>query len=80
MGDSSKKPYSDQEKMLLMTLIDKYKFVLENKKTDSSSIRKKQDIWVQITELYNSNNVVPRKTQQLKKLWDNLKQRLVALV
>lgn len=70
-----RKVYSEEEKMLLLSLIENYKNVIECKKTDGVSLRKKQDTWAKITKSYNSHNVTKRNTRQLKKLWDNIKHR-----
>lgn len=62
-----------------MSLVDKFKAIIENKKTDATNLPKKNAAWKQITDLYNANDVTRRTDKQLKKLWDNLKQRQVII-
>lgn len=69
--------YSEGEKNLLISLVDQFKLIIECKKTDGVSVRKKQETWDKICANYNSNDVTPRNCKQLKKLWDNIKQRQV---
>ncbi|KAJ8913798.1 hypothetical protein NQ315_002704 [Exocentrus adspersus] len=70
----NKGSYSNQEKVFLINLIGKYKSVIENKKTDSNTTQNKQRTWEKIADIYNSN-FAKRSAKQLKKLWDNLKQK-----
>ncbi|KAJ8933282.1 hypothetical protein NQ314_014110, partial [Rhamnusium bicolor] len=68
--------YTVKEKILLANLIDKHKLV-ENKKTDAATVQMKQHEWEKIASEYNSqgNITMQRTSAQLKKLWNNLKQR-----
>lgn len=70
------KVYTEREKHILISLI-KENSKLTSKKTDDVSLREKNDIWKNITETYNAQPDVniKRTTTQLKKLWNNLKQR-----
>lgn len=72
-----KKAYTEQEKILLATLIRDKGGLLESKKTDAATLQEKQNVWEQITTIYNSQPEVNtnRTSQQLKKLWSNLKQK-----
>lgn len=72
-----RKTYSEREKVLLISLVEKFKDAIENKKTDGTNIQKKNLAWEQITEIFNSNDVCKRTEKQLRKLWDNLKQKQV---
>lgn len=68
--------YSDEEKDLVTELVRKYKFSIENKKSDTVSLSRKMKAWDALTAEFNSaENVRPRTVSQLRKLWDNLKQR-----
>ncbi|XP_070377275.1 myb/SANT-like DNA-binding domain-containing protein 3 isoform X1 [Dermacentor albipictus] len=68
--------YSDEEKDLVTELVRKYKFSIENKKSDTVSLSRKMKAWDALTAEFNSaENVRPRTVAQLRKLWDNLKQR-----
>lgn len=68
--------FLDEEKDLLTELVAKYKNVVENKKTDAMSLHAKSRAWERLCVEYNSMpSVRPREVKQLKKLWDNLKQK-----
>lgn len=71
-------PYTQKEKLLLASLVDKHKNVVENKRTDANTIQEKQREWEEIAVEYNAQASlisVKRNHLQLKKLWNNLKQR-----
>lgn len=73
---NKKVSYVDYERRVLVALVAKYRDIVENKKTDSSTVHKKQQIWLRITSEYNRHpNVRKRLTQQLKRLWENTKAR-----
>lgn len=72
---NKKVSYVDYERRVLVALVTKYRDIVENKKTDSSTVHKKQQIWLRITSEYNRQNVRKRLTQQLKRLWENTKAR-----
>lgn len=68
--------FSDFERKTLVNLVVKYREIVENKKTCSSMIARKKEIWERITSEYNQNpNVKKRLTKQLKKLWENMKAK-----
>lgn len=76
-GKKTKVTYIEEEKLLLVSLVDKYS-VVENKNTDAPTMKHKKEAWRQIAKEYNaqSNIIGQRRTdKQLKKLWINLKQR-----
>lgn len=68
--------YSETEKMLLAQLVAQEKAV-ENKQTDATDVKEKAAAWERITARYCSQGFPRRSTKQLKKCWDNLKQRYV---
>ena len=70
------KCYTVKEKILLAQLVKDNKLV-ENKKTDAVSVQEKNEAWRNICEIYNSQPEVEakRNPSQLRKLWNNLKQR-----
>ncbi|XP_065304485.2 myb/SANT-like DNA-binding domain-containing protein 3 [Dermacentor albipictus] len=68
--------FTEEEKDLVQDLINKYKDVIENKRTDAVSLTAKAKAWEKLCAEYNSRPFVrARDVKQLKKLWDNLKQR-----
>lgn len=67
--------YSLREKLLLLNLLEPKKHIIECKKRDGDTIITKQEAWKKICDKYNSNDVPKRTVKQLKKLWNNLKQK-----
>ncbi|KAG8223525.1 hypothetical protein J437_LFUL002575 [Ladona fulva] len=64
------------EKKVLLALIDKYRHILESKKTDAVSQDGKRKIWDRICHDFNMYKCVTHRTvAQLKKCWDNIKTR-----
>jgi hypothetical protein len=72
-----KTAYTLKEKILLASLIRDIGEAIESKKTDAVSVERKNCAWEIITSHYNSQpeSTTIRNTQQLKKLWANIKQR-----
>jgi len=66
--------YTEQERMLLAQLISEEK-VIKNKKTSATDLKDKANAWERITKKYASEGCMPRSTKQLKKCWDNMKQK-----
>lgn len=68
--------FTKEERDLLRDLVNKYRQVLENKRTNDSSKEAKQKAWEQLRDEYNCQpNIRPRGVKQLKKCWDNQKSR-----
>lgn len=68
--------YIDLERRILFDLVEKNREIVENKKTDSTTVYTKQQIWLKITNEYNRQpNVRKRLPKQLKRLWENTKAR-----
>ncbi|KAG8239146.1 hypothetical protein J437_LFUL018557 [Ladona fulva] len=57
------------EKRILLDLVEKFKKVLENKKTDAASCEQKREKWNQVTKEFNSHgNITRRDAKQLKSI------------
>ncbi|KAM6445320.1 myb/SANT-like DNA-binding domain-containing protein 3 [Rhynochetos jubatus] len=70
------KYFSEVEKSVLLALVEKYKYVLECKKSDARTIALKQRTWQALAHEYNSQpGVSLRDFKQLKKCWENIKAR-----
>ncbi|XP_037877230.1 uncharacterized protein LOC119628387 isoform X1 [Bombyx mori] len=68
--------YTQEEKILLLDLIMQYKDIVESKRTGGIIIQKKKEVWITITSKYNSScSSGPRDVDQLKALYDNMKQK-----
>lgn len=68
--------FTSKEETILLSLVKKYKEILENKKTDSKINKNKLECWKQIeTEFNNESGQIFRDTLILRKKYDNLKKR-----
>jgi Myb/SANT-like DNA-binding domain len=79
MADVKKRPravnFLPSEHTLLVKLVDKYKNIVENKKTDAVSNDKKTSGWVKLTEEFNVlSGTYPRTLNNLKSKFDNIKR------
>ncbi|KAH7986024.1 hypothetical protein HPB52_025254 [Rhipicephalus sanguineus] len=71
-----KKIFSEEERTLLLDLLSRHRSVVENKRTDAASMSKKRDSWKKIQDEFNCrHNVTPRTWTQLKKCWENMKDK-----
>lgn len=68
--------FTQREINLLLGLINQYKHIVENKKTDSIINEQKNAAWKTITEKFNAvcPEFMNRSTESLKKLYDNKKK------
>ncbi|KAH8029789.1 hypothetical protein HPB51_004794 [Rhipicephalus microplus] len=69
--------FTEDEKTVLIALVGEFKHIIECKKTDVASIaKKKNETWKEIAKRFNSNHGITRRDHvQLKKCWNNLKQK-----
>lgn len=68
--------FTSKEETILLSLVKKYKDILENKKTDSKINKNKLECWKQIEiEFNNDSGQIFRDTLILRKKYDNLKKR-----
>lgn len=54
----SSKHFTPTEKKLLVQILQKYKDIIENKKTDGSSVKAKIESWKKITDEFNSSSII----------------------
>lgn len=66
--------YTGTERMLLAQLISEEK-IIENKRTGATDLKDKAEAWERIVKRYCSEGCTPRTNKQLKKCWDNMKQK-----
>ncbi|XP_077270187.1 uncharacterized protein LOC143901635 isoform X2 [Temnothorax americanus] len=67
--------FSQDEKLILISLIKKYKLIIENKRTDAVSVRDKEEAWLKILDEYNQqSNCRPRELGNIKNFWINAKK------
>lgn len=67
--------FSKTEKLFIVHQVSDNKEILENKKTDGTTIQAKNAVWEKIREAYCSQGFTPKSAKQLKKCWDNIKQK-----
>ncbi|XP_018568076.1 fibrinogen silencer-binding protein-like [Anoplophora glabripennis] len=68
--------FTDLEKHILFDLVMQYKNIIENKKTDGTTVKQKKDCWDEITRKYNSNAQTGTRTaKQLHALYDTIKKK-----
>ena len=66
--------FSDLERTKLIRLMEDYKQVIEDKRHDSSNNKKKAHAWEQLTQKFNMEaSVTKRTSKQLTHLWRDLK-------
>ncbi|XP_032689753.1 uncharacterized protein LOC116853014 isoform X2 [Odontomachus brunneus] len=70
------KHYTLIERKIFLQILEKYKHVVEIKKSDAITLKDKDIAQNEICETYNQSALIcqERTVQQLKKLWANLKQ------
>ncbi|KAH6936319.1 hypothetical protein HPB50_016099 [Hyalomma asiaticum] len=74
--EKKKTNFAEEERAVLLELVARHRSVVENMKTDAVSVSRKRDTWKKIEEEYKCrHNVTPRTSAQLKKCWENLKDK-----
>lgn len=70
------KNFTESEKMLLIALVKEKSSIIENKTTNSVSVREKEECWNNLKfQFMSRSNGVVRTVQSLKTCWENLKKR-----
>jgi len=66
--------FSKDEEQLLVALVEKYKSIIENKKSNATTWKEKA--WQMIEKEFNSNSGQnPRNSKQLKEKYLNMKKK-----
>lgn len=65
------------ERRVLLDLVQRHRDIVHDRRTDSNSVHRKQQTWLQITDDYNRHPNIARCRQmpQLKRLWQNTRAR-----
>ncbi|XP_071581061.1 uncharacterized protein [Temnothorax nylanderi] len=73
---SKNKHYTTMERKVFLQILERYKHIVELKKSDGATLKDKDVAWIEICTAYNQSSLIAQKrtVQQLKKLWTNLKQ------
>ena len=58
---STSRHYTHVEKEIFLDLLNEFKDIIENKKSDSAALKHKEYAWKQIEEAYNSCHVVSQQ-------------------
>ncbi|KAG5871442.1 hypothetical protein JTB14_027447 [Gonioctena quinquepunctata] len=68
--------YTTAEESLLVLLVKKYKHIIENKKTDTTTMTQQNDVWIKIEKEFNGESgQIYRNALVLKKKYENIKER-----
>lgn len=68
--------YNEYERKTLITLVNKHRSIIDNKRVDSETLARKQKTWDDIMNAYNRTpRIRKRATKQLRRLWENTKAR-----
>ncbi|XP_033150259.1 SWI5-dependent HO expression protein 3 [Drosophila busckii] len=65
--------YTQRERNMVLGYAAQYKDVIENKRTDAESNRKKDEVWLQIAKEFNGKVYHQRSAKQLRQLYKNMK-------
>ncbi|KAH8284289.1 hypothetical protein KR044_006930 [Drosophila immigrans] len=65
--------YTQRERNMVLTYAAQHKDVIENKRTDAESNRKKDEVWLQIAKDFNAKVYHQRSAKQLRQLYKNMK-------
>lgn len=68
--------FAATEKSIFIEILQKYVCIIENKKTDGTTLRQKEATWEKLCSDFNSYpNVAKRNVKQLKSFYDNFKRK-----
>lgn len=69
------KNFTEKEKLLLLKVVKQYVDIIDNKKTDSVTVKAKKRAWADLTNKFNAVSETGwRNEKQLHALYDNLKK------
>ncbi|KAL1492300.1 hypothetical protein ABEB36_012773 [Hypothenemus hampei] len=67
--------YSNSEILTLISIVEKYKHIVDNKKTDNQTWKEKDEVWDKICNEFNSQSTIyNRSKESLKKYYENKKK------
>lgn len=70
------KNFTEREKMVLIEVAKEFVCVIDNKKTDGTSVEAKKQAWMSLTNKFNAVSETGTRTEkQLHALYDNLKKK-----
>lgn len=67
--------FTSSEAFHLCEILENYKHIIENKKTDGASLHDKQNAWLKVVEEYNSTTTTYSRTiESLQQCYKNMKK------
>ncbi|XP_063219111.1 myb/SANT-like DNA-binding domain-containing protein 3 [Bacillus rossius redtenbacheri] len=66
--------FSSDEKMKVLSLVERHKNIIENKRTDAVSCKEKDAAWEKLANTFNAGSSVMRSKESLRKLYEKLKR------
>lgn len=68
--------FTNRECLHLCEIVEKYKHIIENKKTDGATLQDKNNAWLKVAEEYNSTTTTYSRTQgSLQQCYKNIKKK-----
>lgn len=67
--------FTSEEKLLLLQIIKKYKNVIENKSSGTTTWKDKEKVWKKIETEFNSSTTIFRSIEVLKRFYNNQKKQ-----
>lgn len=69
--------FSDEECIIMVNLVKENEKIIECKKTDVTTIKDKENCWEKVTDMFNSESGVRRRTcKELRMKYENIKRSL----
>jgi len=58
---STKKHYTDSEKTFFVEILKRFGDIIENKRSDTTTLKNKEEAWREICDLYNASSIISVK-------------------
>lgn len=62
--DKKSKNYTSTEKSLFLQILNKYKHIIECKKSNANTLRAKEDAWNEISEEFNNSLLILQEVRR----------------
>lgn len=62
---TNKKHYTNAEKKFFLRILSKYSHIIERKKSDTTTLKDKEEAWNQICDSYNMSSIITNKVRNL---------------
>lgn len=54
-----------QKKKMFLRILTKYSYIIEKKKSDATTLKDKEEAWIQICNAYNVSSIITSKVRNL---------------